>query len=302
MRNYSFNFEQNATWNFGGDNYELETGVSAHINFINRWFVRGEFFRGFSALDPALIWGGPLFKTEGTWSYEFGFGSDYTKQFSFEINYESGFSEDKVSKVYEFSPSINYRVSDALTFSGNFSYGFTRNNLQYISTYSTPTDEIYFLGTVDQDVFSITARISLYITPDLSIQYYGSPFSATRKYDNIKKVLDPRAQNYNDRFYTYKQNEIAYNGTNNSYEIDEDHNGSVDYVIGNPDLSFREFRSNLVLRWEYSPGSTIYLVWSQNRSNVSGYELLNMGRTLNRVFDIYPDNIFMIKINHWFSL
>jgi hypothetical protein len=136
----------------------------------------------------------------------------------------------------------------------------------------------------------------------LSIQYYGSPFSATRKYSSIKKAVNTRADNYNDRFHTYNQNEIRFNETANTYVIDDNADGSPDFTIKNPDMSFREFRSNLVLRWEYNPGSTIYFVWSQNRSNVTGYESTSLGKAVNRVFDIYPDNIFMIKINHWFSL
>ena len=74
------------------------------------------------------------------------------------------------------------------------------------------------------------------------------------------------------------------------------------FSISNPDMSFREFRSNLVLRWEYKPGSTVYIVWSQNRYGITGYQSTSFGETVNKVFDIYPDNIFMIKINHWFSL
>ena len=302
LRNYSVFIEQNAAWNFGGDNYELKTGIYSNITFLNRWYIHIDLFRDFSALDPSSIWAGPLLKLDGAWSYEFNFGSDYTEPFSFGFEFENKFHDDNISKYYHVSPSLTYRITDALTFSGNVYYDFTLNNLQYIETQRSGNNNLYFLGKVDQDVVGITARVSLNITPDLSIQYYGSPFSATRKYSAIKRVTNPRADNYNDRFHRYNQNEITFNGITNVYLIDDNADGSFDYVLHNPDMSFREFRSNLVLRWEYNPGSTIYVVWSQNRSSVNGYESTSLGKTVNRVFDIYPDNIFMIKLNHWFSL
>ncbi|MBI1939261.1 MAG: carbohydrate binding family 9 domain-containing protein [Ignavibacteriales bacterium] len=302
VRNYSVFLNQGSIWNFGGDNYEFKTGLYANITFVNRWFVNFDLSRYFNSLSPSLIWGGPLFKMDGYWNYKMNFGSDHTRQLSFSFEYENRFYDDDVSKYYHLSPSFTYRITDALSFSGNVYYDFTRNNLQYIETQQSGGKEIYFLGKIDQDVYGITARVSFYITPDLSIQYYGSPFSAARKYSSIKKVTDPLANNYNERFHTYNQNEIQYNNIAGAYLIDNDADGGADFTIHNPDMSFREFRSNFVLKWEYNPGSTIYLVWSQNRSAVSGHESLSPGQIVNRIFDIYPDNIFIIKLNHWFSL
>jgi len=264
--------------------------------------VHLDLFREFGTLNPSLIWGGPLFKTDGSWSYEIEFESDGTKPFWFEFGFEKKIHDDGISKTYSLTPSLRYRVTDALTLTGNIYYDFTRNNLQYVATRQMNGQDYYFLGAVDQDVWGITARLSLNITPDLSIQYYGSPFSATRKYSGIKKVTNPRADNYNNRFRLYNASEISFDGKSGSYLIDDNADGRTDFTIQNPDMSFNEFRSNLVIRWEYNPGSTIYIVWSQNRSGVRDYESSSFGTTVDRVFDIYPDNIFMIKLNHWFSL
>ncbi len=302
LRNYSAYFDQNSTWNFGGDNYSFEAGFFSNITFINRWYVNTNFYRILSALDPSSIWGGPLLKFPGGWRYSISAGSDNTKPLSLGLEFNNQIHDDNISKHYYISPSFTYRVTDALTFSGNVYYDFTRNNLQYVSTQSSGSRDIYFLGMVDQDLIGITVRASLYLTPDLSIQYYGSPFSATRKYSGFKKVINPRADNYNDRFYAYNQNQIAFDKFLDSYRIDENADGVTDFVISNPDMSFSEFRSNLVIRWEYNPGSTVYVVWSQNRSMLSAYESTSLSRAVDRVFSIYPDNIFMIKINHWFSL
>ena len=302
LRNYSVYFGQTSTWNFGGDNYAFEAGFYSNITFINKWYANTTFYRLLSALDPSAIWGGPLLIFPGAWLYSINLGSDNTKPFSLGLEFRNQLHDDNISGNYHISPSFTYRITDALTFSGNIYYDFTCNNLQYIGTRNIGNQNFYFLGLVDQDVLGITMRVSFYLTPDLSIQYYGSPFNVTRKYSSIKKVTNPRAENYNDRFHTYNSNEIKFNAANKTYEIDDNGDGSVDFALSNPDMSFREFRSNLVVRWEYKPGSTIYVVWSQNRSASADYESTSFGRAVNRVFDIYPDNIFMIKLNHWFSL
>jgi hypothetical protein len=302
LRNYSIYFNQSALWNYGGDNYEFKTGFDTYIKFVNRWKIEANLYRIFNSFDPSVIWGGPLFKTDGAWSYELEYESDNTLPFSFGINYENKIHDDNISKYYEFTPYFTYRITDALTFSGTINYSFTRNNLQYISTEQSGGNNYYFLGKVDQHLWGITARVSFNITPDLSIQYYGSPFSVSRKYSEIKRATNLRAENYNDRFYLYSRKEISFNSNNNVYNIDDNADGQTDFVLSNPDMAFNQFRSNLVLRWEYNPGSTIYLVWSQDRDRTTGYESSSFAKTVDRVFNIYPDNIFMIKINHWFSL
>jgi len=302
LRKWSAYLEQNSTWNFGGDNCGFSTGLYSDLTFTNMWNAHIDLLRNFSSLDPSLIWAGPLLKVDGSWCGEFNASTDDTKPFSFGIESERIIHDEKLSEYTHLASSLTYRITNGLSVSAKFYYDFTRNNLQYIETQNKNDVNYYFMGSVDQDVVGITARVSLYLTPDLSIQYYGSPFSATRKYSNIKKATNTRAKNYFDRYYAYNQDQINFNNSTNSYQIDENVDGQTDFTISNPDMSRREFRSNLVIRWEYNPGSTIYLVWSQNRSMESEYESTSIGKAINRVFSIYPDDVFMIKLNHWFSL
>ena len=84
--------------------------------------------------------------------------------------------------------------------------------------------------------------------------------------------------------------------------IDEDNDGTTDYSIDVPDFNFQEFRSNLVLRWEYRPGSTLFLVWSQQRSDSFSRSDFRLQRDLDSLFRIKPDNILLLKLNYWFTL
>lgn len=84
--------------------------------------------------------------------------------------------------------------------------------------------------------------------------------------------------------------------------LDEDHDGINDYSFGNPNFNFRQFRSNPVVRWEYSPGSTVYLVWSQGRTSSATNGIYALGNDIKALFEKVPHNIFLLKFSYWFSL
>ncbi|NOQ92825.1 MAG: hydrolase, partial [Flavobacteriaceae bacterium] len=96
-----------------------------------------------------------------------------------------------------------------------------------------------------------------------------------------------------DRFQLYTDDQVSYDGT--TYNIDENRNGATDYSFGNPDFAYVQFRSNLVLRWEYIPGSEIFLVWSQGTTGFGDPED-GLGESLNKeILQETPDNTYLIK-------
>ncbi|MFO7369224.1 MAG: DUF5916 domain-containing protein, partial [Bacteroidales bacterium] len=85
-------------------------------------------------------------------------------------------------------------------------------------------------------------------------------------------------------------------------QVDENSDNLPEYTFRNPDFNFYQFRSNLVFRWEYKPGSQIYLVWSNDKTeylNPGGYAIHNMA---DRISGAAPNNIFLVKFSYWFSL
>jgi len=77
--------------------------------------------------------------------------------------------------------------------------------------------------------------------------------------------------------------------------------GSESYSFANPDFNFNEFRSNLVARREYRPGSTLYFVWQHSMSNQAGYFLPGWDQNLDRMFGLPSTNVFMVKLNYWYN-
>jgi hypothetical protein len=136
----------------------------------------------------------------------------------------------------------------------------------------------------------------------LSIQFYGQPFISAGKYTEFKNITDSRAKEYSDRFHIFIEDEMDYDPDAEEYYVDENLDGVVDYSFGNPDFNFQQFRMNLVVRWEYIPGSTLYLVWSQGRTGVSSVGDFSFREGMRDLFSVHPHNIFLIKFSYCFQL
>ena len=141
--------------------------------------------------------------------------------------------------------------------------------------------------------------MNLNITPDLTIQYYGQPYASRGEYHSFKYVVDPLSKNKETALYRYSDAQIQFSG--NTYSVDEDLDGVTDYSFNNPDFDFVQFRSNLVVRWEYIPGSEIYLVWTQGNTvyDYPGQRSILDTLTEN-LFGDNTRNTFLLKMTYRF--
>ncbi|MCP4724593.1 MAG: hydrolase, partial [bacterium] len=181
-------------------------------------------------------------------------------------------------------------------------YQTNKQNLQYVATADNSGDPRYIMGRLDQKTFGTTFRLNFSLTPDLTIQYYGQPFVSSGRYERFKRITDARAGEYNNRFSEFAGLQQGYDPGYNTYWIDENLDGTMDYSFGDPDFNFREFRSNLVLRWEYKPGSVAFLVWSQERAGRVLNGDFSIRDDLDRLFSIHPHNVLLLKLSYWFNV
>jgi hypothetical protein len=138
----------------------------------------------------------------------------------------------------------------------------------------------------------------LNLTPEFSVQYYGSPFISRGSYSEFKHVTNPEAKLYEDRFAVFNNAPLI----GNTYQFDENNDMVSDYTIDNPDFNFHEFRSNFVAKWEYRLGSFVYFVWSSERTGRTGSSEASIGESYKELRSVFPKNVFLIKLNYWFSL
>jgi hypothetical protein len=158
------------------------------------------------------------------------------------------------------------------------------------------------MGTLHKEFVSADFRINLSITPDLSIQFWGQPFIFAGDFTEFKEVDNPMAESFHDQYHVFTETEIFYDDEENTYGIDENQDGNIDYSFDNPDFNFYEFRSNLVFRWEYIPGSAIFVVWSQGRTDDSSYGELNINEDFDHLFrTVRAHDVFLLKVSYRLS-
>jgi hypothetical protein len=197
---------------------------------------------------------------------------------------------------------MRIRASDKaeLRFTPNLS--FNRRAWQYVSTETVAAADSYLFGALDQVTTSLTTRLSYTFSPNLSLQLYAEPFVSAGDYTAFKEVTNPRGATMSDRLHTYSGSEISYDAVADRYSIDRNRDGTTDITLDNPDFNFRAFRSNVVLRWEYRPGSALFLVWSQGRESSDEFGDFRFRKDFDALFNTHASNVLLIKASYWLGL
>jgi hypothetical protein len=286
FRDYVLYASQIFNWDYGLRNTLIQSFGYFTTNFTNFWSFHTHLRYDHQLRDSRMLRGGPAVKYKSLWQHHFRVDSDSRKILNGYINILYDWSAEDLLHAYEIQPGLTVRINQAFTISGSMGYGKNENHMQYISTVPINNKNNYVLGFINQETIDITLRINYLLTPELSIQYYGQPFYSQGRFSQFKETTMPDAEHASDRFHQFNDNEWQYDAVNNRYIF----YSNPDYAINNPDFNLLSYRSNLVLRWEYKTGSTLYFVWSQNRWD-SQYQLDNL-------FNTQPNNILLLKASY----
>jgi hypothetical protein len=283
FRDYEMYLSQIFKWDYGWRNTLMQTFGYYTTNFTNFWSFHTHLLYNHQFRDTRMLRGGPAVKYKSVWQHHFRVQSDSRKSLSGYLDILYDWSAENLVKTYAIQPGLTARIHQAFNLSGSIAYGKNADHMQYIAT--VPVDQInnYVLGLIDQKTIDITLRINYLLTPELSIQYYGQPFYSQGTFSRFKEISMPDAERAGDRYYQFKHDEWRYDNADDRYIFYD----NTAYSIPNPDFKLLSYRSNLVIRWEYLTGSTLYFVWSQNRQDAH-YQLDNL-------FNTQPDNVFLIK-------
>lgn len=301
FRRLNVNVNQWRGWDFGGENLFDGGNVNGGAQFKNYWGFGAGINRQGESLSTSVLRGGPALRRPGGWGNWFNVYTDSRRKLQFQFGGWNYWDDEGSRRDKEFWIEGEYRPSDALTMSVEPSIGTARQELQYVDTQEMGDGERYILAHIDQKTVAITIRLNYSITPNLSIQYYGQPFVSAGDYNRFKRITNPRADGFQERFQTFGDGEIRYDPEQAVYGVDEGGDDVIDYSFDNPDFNFRQFRSNLVLRWEYSAGSTLYVVWSQDRTDERETGYFDFDRDLRSLFNTTGYNVFLVKFSRWFS-
>jgi hypothetical protein len=301
-RRINVNFNQWSGWDFGGNYLYAGGNMNAYFQFKNYWSFQPGFELGVESLDRSNLRGGPAIKVPGGTSLWGFVRSDNRKKLNVNLGLVYYTSWQKSSTMMRGSLDVTYRPVKSLQLSLNPFYELGYDRLQYIQTVDVASGRRYLMGRIDYHMIRADLRVNLSLTPELSIQYWGQPFLFAGEYTEIKKAAETMATAYSDRFHTFTPEEISYDGEDNVYHVSERDGDLASYTIDNPDFKVFEWRSNLVARWEYIPGSAVYLVWSQGRIGDDCTGTPDIGRDMKDLFSNQAHNVFLVKLTYRLSI
>jgi hypothetical protein len=292
-----YNINQWEEMDFDFKNTSRGYNTNAHAEFKNFWQVGGGVTYQVHTASNADLRGGPAMNYPGYINYWMYVQTDRRKKFFAFIGpqYQSGFNN--YNKNFGVDFDFVYRPVNALSISISPSINHNNNHLQYVTTEKADDKDRYLMAEIDQTTIRVSIRVTYMITPNLSLQYYGQPFGTSGDYTNYKYITNGSASYYEDRFQNLPAS--SFTTVDDQYQVDENGDGQMDYNFDKPDFNFGQFRSNMVLRWEYIPGSVLFLVWNQEQ-NGSFYDHDPGHDRYSFEFKDKPHNIFVFKFAYRF--
>ena len=301
FRRVGINYNHWSVWDFGGNHNSLRFNTNSWQNWDNNWFTNIGFNYAPKQYSNFALRGGPRLRQAAEIGFFNRYNTDRRKKVRFNVSHRGEKGTDNSYNSYNIDFGVTYQPFNALSISANPEYGINMDKLQYIDNIDVNGETTYLNGTVEQRTFSMSLRLNYTINPNLTIQYWGQPFISRGRYSDFKEVINPLEKEFNNRILPYSDAQISF--SDGTYAVDRNLDNVADFTFDDPDFSFVQFRSNLVVRWEYIPGSEIFLVWSQDISQSGNPQngLLNdlEATILN---DEKPQNIFLIKATYRFVL
>jgi hypothetical protein len=275
FRSHSMYVYHNAAWNFGGDVIYNGLGWGANGQLKNFWYLGLSGGYQMSRWDDRATRGGPVMRRPGGWNVGADVSTDDRKALSF----SSGVYVSGGDAAWERSGrfGVNWRPSSSVRFSAGPSFTRVQDRTQWVATEEDATATAtfgnrYVFGTVDRTEVAMDTRLDWTFTPTLSLQLFAQPYISANDFGDYRSLARPRTFDFDP--YTRTEND---------------------------DFTFTSLRGNAVLRWEYRPGSALFVVWQQDRGGEITDGRFRFGDNVNGVFDRPSRNVLLIKATYWLN-
>jgi hypothetical protein len=293
FRNYDF--AGNKTW----DGFL----VAWQGQFLNYWSFETMLAYNPETMSNTLTRGGPLALVPSGYQIDLMVDSDNRKAVVLEAN-SNLYRRPTEGTEWGGGISLRWKPRSNISLSFGPQYTYEKAELQWVTRVNDPlmTETYgarYVFGRIYQRVLSSEIRLNWIFTPKLSLQLYLQPFAAVGKYDKFKELARPKKYEYN----VFGDTPSTITFADGSYTVDPDGEGPAEaFSFRDPDFNVKSLRGTVVLRWEYLPGSLLYLVWTQNRADYSHPGDFRLRRDLGDLLTAPGDNIFLLKISYRWNL
>src|SRR6266480_2864138 len=303
------------TWNYDGNAIQRDLGGFGYAQLRNFWTVNWTAKYEMPVLDDRLTRGGPLAATPRAW-YGSGTLTTDTRKHASGYAFLSYSGDDAGGWLVNVLPQLTLRPSAALFLSLGPGYLTGRSSAQYVtrvadSTAAATLGRRYVFAELRQRSAYVTVRANATFSPLLSFELYAQPFTFSGAYDRYKELRARQTYSFseygqgNGSTITPGDTTVCGSaGPDRCLGVDPDGAGpAAEFALYRPDFRTRSFKVKAVLRWEYRPGSTMFLVWTQSRSGYVPYDgTFDMQRDMaTDLFRDRPTNVFLVKVNFWLS-
>jgi hypothetical protein len=299
LRAYSFSASTEQEWNYSGDHQVGFLQPQVQLTWRNFWKTNVTGTINPRLFDERLTRGGPQMQKPGNWLVQLVVSNSDASQTRGSVDVRLGGDEDE-GRTFRGEMTIAVQPRPQWLLSLNPMYEHLIDTQQYVSTIGGGSamtyGRRYVFAHIDRQTYSAKVRMSYTFKPDLNVDLYAEPFAASGRYDNFGELAAPRGR---------ALREYGSGGTMIQTASDGAHtvtDGGQTFTIRNVDFNVLSFRSNLVLRWEWRPGSTLYVVWQQDRSS---REAVGLRATAGDLFDSFSApgrNFLAVKASFWFSM
>ena len=309
LRRWGIGVQPTASWNFAGDVQELSVGLSGSGQLLSFHTFNWGAERRFGSWDDRLTRGGPMARVPGRYSVNVGGGTTFDIPVQVRVN-ASGSKDDAGGWARGAGLTLSVRFSQMLDLQVGPEIERSRTAAQYVTSVGDPLadhtfDRRYVFAPLDQTTFSLQTRFNATFSQGLTFELFAQPLLSRGSYGELMELRAPRTFEF--RHYSEAG---SIERIEDGYRVDPDGPGPAGTFQAR-DLSFnsKSLIGNAVLRWEWRPGSTIFLVWQQTRSERLTAE--EGGVALTRNFDLNedtrallglkPNNVFLVKVNYWLN-
>ena len=290
------------TWNFAREVQSDTWNMQARNNFMNYWSAGINAGYGRRTLDDRLTRGGPSAESPSNSFVNLQGNTDSRQWLSVSSSYNQNWRESGAWSRNA-SVSLNFKPSPRLTISTGPQWNRNHSIAQYVTTITDAraTNTFggrYVFGGLEQSQLTMTTRVSVIVTPKVSMQVFAQPLIAVGDYGDFKELARPRS--YDFLHYGATGGSIAYDSVARSYAVDPDGTGAAPgFSFDNPDFNFKSLRLNAVFRWELKPGSAFYAVWTRQQVDLSNPGVFVPGRDARALFGARGDDVFLVKMAYW---
>jgi hypothetical protein len=311
FRRWNVGTSPNLTWNYAGDLLSADVGVMGGAQLLSYYGFGGRISRSLPTWNDRLTRGGPLTRDPGSWSGNLNFNTDNRLMWSgrfgggFNVN-DAGGWRWSVNSNLTVRPSPTYEIRIGPSFNRN------RNLAQYVSAVTDPfaTDTFgrrYLFATLEQSTLSLDTRVNVTFTPNLTLEMFAEPFISSGEYGALKQLAEPRTFDFLE---FGRDIGTSLRGDDGRFTIDPDGDGpAASFRLADQSFNYHSLLGNAVLRYEWRPGSTVFFVWQQSRTErLTALEdhgraigSMDFEKDARALLGIRPENIFMVKINYWLN-